>query len=86
MSREAFIHTTRLVRFGLSDTQIASVNLSGERAQVTIAYRFMMPAISPNPIATETSEWWALEGGEWCKEDEPLVLPYPRQGESHPLS
>jgi hypothetical protein len=82
VSRDEFIGMTRLVRFGISDVQIASANLSGERAQVTISYRFMMPTISPNPIATETSEWWALEGGDWCKEDEPLALPFPRPGKS----
>lgn len=73
-----FLQLTRLTRFNLQDIRVARVNSKGDRAEVTISYRFLMPTVSQDMLASESTEVWLHEAGEWCKEDEPLILPFPR--------
>ncbi len=73
-----FLKQSRLIRFELKDVEVTHVEPVGQRMQVTVKYRFMAPTISPEPLPGETKEMWAREAtGTWCKEDEPLVRPFP---------
>jgi hypothetical protein len=52
---------------------------ASNKVQVTVSYRFLMPTVSSEPIAGDTTESWVRDvDQEWCKEDEPLVLPFPK--------
>jgi hypothetical protein len=83
VSQAQFLQMTRLVRFDLTDVHVAGVTTEGNRATVRIAYHFMMPTISTDPLPGEASEVWLREpDGQWCKEDEPIVLPFPAAGQS----
>ena len=78
VSREQFLQLTRLNRFNLTDVRVANVAAAGARSEVTITYRFFLPTLSDQPLEGRASDWWARDGtGVWCKEDEPLVLPFP---------
>ena len=79
--REQFLQLTRLTRFDLMDIHVVHTQPAGQRAQVTIAYRFAAPMVSEKPVDGQATETWGLEAnGSWCKEDEPVVLPFPKSG------
>jgi hypothetical protein len=74
-----FLSLTRLTRFDIRDVRVAPVVEATERIEVTVSFRFIAPPLLGEPIESQTKEWWAREAdGQWCKEDEPLVLPFPR--------
>jgi hypothetical protein len=76
-----YLQMTRLVRFDLRDVKIAGTTPSGGAVAVTIAYRFLMPTISDRPVDGQATEMWMRDtDGQWCKQDEPLLLPFPRGG------
>lgn len=78
VSQAQFLQLTRLVRFDLLEVRVASVVPMADRAEVTIAYRFMVPTLPEPERDGRTTEIWARDTNEqWCKEDEPLVLPFP---------
>jgi hypothetical protein len=72
-----YVKQTRLVRFQLQDVHIAKTTPDGARMQVTVAYRFVVPTLGPEPVSGETTEVWERSGRAWCKVDEPLLLPIP---------
>ena len=78
VSQADFLQMTRLVRFTLRDVKVSQMVAVGARAEITVDYRFMIPTL-PNPENSgQTKEMWARDpDGQWCKEDEPLVLPFP---------
>jgi hypothetical protein len=79
VSQTEYLQLTRLARFDLSDVRIAGTAPSAGGVAVTIAYRFLMPTISDRPLDGHATEIWTRDaGGEWCKQDEPVVLPFPR--------
>jgi hypothetical protein len=78
VSQAQFLQMTRLVRFDLRDVHVTRAALAGDRADVTIAYRFLMPTMVDQPLEGQTKETWARDtDGQWCKADEPVVLPFP---------
>ena len=81
VSRDQYLQLTRLTRFGLTDVKVTADPAAHGRAEVTVAYKYLMPTLDTRPLAGQTTEMWAQDkSGEWCKEDEPLVLPFPSGG------
>jgi hypothetical protein len=79
VSQPEFLQMTRLVRFDLSDIKIAAVVEEGDHANVRVTYKFPAPNITPGLLEGETTEAWRRDsGGQWCKQDEPLTLPFPQ--------
>lgn len=73
-----FMQMTRLLRFDLRDLKVAKVDLHGAKADVTIAYKFSLPTIPNEALDGQSSDTWSKGAdGQWCKDDEPLVLPFP---------
>jgi hypothetical protein len=73
-----FLQMTRLVRFDLRDIRVSLPASTGDRAEVTIAYRFLMPTLGDQLLDGQTKESWVRDSdGQWCKEDEPVLLPFP---------
>jgi hypothetical protein len=78
VSQGQFLQMTRLVRFDIQDVRVTGVTSSGDRAEATIAYKFLMPTLLNQLLDGRTTDVWARDAdGKWCKEDEPLVLPFP---------
>jgi hypothetical protein len=79
VSQPSFIQQTRLIRFDLRNVRVARVDQETDtRAVVHIRFRYLVPTLSPEPLDGEASDVWIKDAsGEWCKEDEPLVLPFP---------
>jgi hypothetical protein len=76
-----YVKQTRLTRFQMSDVQVRSTTPRRDGVEVTLSYRFLAPLVSPTPLDGETTEMWARDRkGSWCKQDEPLVLPFPTSG------
>lgn len=74
-----FLRLTRLTRFDIRDVRVAPVVEAADRVEVTVSFRFIAPPLSSEPIESQTREWWVRDDDhQWCKEDEPLVLPFPR--------
>jgi hypothetical protein len=81
VSHDQYLQLTRLTRFELTDVKVTADPAAHDRAQVTVAYKYMMPVIDTRPLEGKTTEMWAQDkNGEWCKEDEPLILPLPSGG------
>lgn len=81
VSRDQYLQLTRLTRFTLTDVKVIADPAAHGRAEVTVAYKYLMPVIDSRPLEGKTTELWAQDkNGEWCKEDEPLVLPFPSGG------
>jgi hypothetical protein len=79
VSQVEFVGLTRLTRLDIRGTQVTQVVHDGDRTDVTVSYTFLMPTVSSEPIAGDVTESWSREAdGSWCKEDEPLVLPFGR--------
>jgi len=79
VSQAQFLQLTRLVRFDLSDIRVVQATVSGDRAEVTIAYKFVAPLVSAQPLDGQAKETWVRDtDGQWCKEDEPVALPFPQ--------
>ena len=80
VSQSQFLHMTRLTRFDLSDSRVTSVTIkdqANDKAQVTVDYKFLVPTLSGQPVPGRVTELWALDpDGQWCKQDEPLVMPF----------
>lgn len=73
-----FMQMTRLLRFDLRDLKVAKADVRGGKADVTIAYTFSLPTIPGQSLAGQSSDTWSKGAdGQWCKDDEPLVLPFP---------
>jgi hypothetical protein len=74
-----FMQMTRLLRFDLRDLKVAQVKLSGtSKAEVTISYHFSLPTIAAQELDGQSMDTWSKDtDGQWCKDDEPLVLPFP---------
>ena len=78
VQRSEFLRLTRLTRFDLREVRVEPPRPAQGRAAVTVQLRFMAPFIAPEALQGRTTEWWSRDAdGEWCKEDEPLVLPFP---------
>jgi hypothetical protein len=78
VSQPQFLQMTRLVRFDLHDVAVRAVAIEGTRASVRVTYKFLLPTLADTLVDGEISEYWVREAsGEWCKEDEPLILPFP---------
>lgn len=79
VSLAQFLQLTRLVRFDLSEARVADVAVTGDRAQITITYKFMAPTLAGQLLDGRTIETWIRDpDGQWCREDEPLALPFPQ--------
>ena len=80
VSQSQFLQMTRLIRFDLTETRVTSVTIkdqANDKAQVTVDYKFLVPMLSAGPVSGRATELWALDpDGQWCKESEPLVLPF----------
>jgi hypothetical protein len=78
VSRDQYLQLTRLTRFDLTDVKVAADPEARGRAEVGVAYKYLFTPVSDKPLDGKTNEIWVQDGdGEWCKEDEPLVLPFP---------
>lgn len=78
VSQGQFLQMTRLVRFDLRDVRVTAAASSGDRAEVTVAYKFQMPTLADQLLDGQAKEMWVRDAdGQWCKEDEPLSLPFP---------
>jgi hypothetical protein len=87
VSLNDYTRLTRLNRFDLSDVRVAGIVQKQERYDVTISYRFVAPMITQDRLEGQATEAWKRDSnGQWCKEDEPAVLPTPRSGMSSPAS
>jgi uncharacterized protein YlxW (UPF0749 family) len=76
--REEFLKQTRLVRFDLRDISIGDVDVSGDRATVTVTYRMVVPTLGTDPVSSRIDEIWVKEpDGRWYKADETFVPPFP---------
>jgi hypothetical protein len=79
VSQSEFVALTRLTRLDIRETQVSRIDHAGDRAAVTVSYTFIMPMVSSDPLAGDVTEWWSREAdGRWCREDEPLILPFGR--------
>jgi len=80
VSQSQFLQMTRLIRFNLTETRVTSVTINdqaNDKAQVTVDYKFVVPTLSAEPVPGRVTELWALDpDGQWCKADEPFVLPF----------
>ena len=75
-----FVKQTRLIRFELMDVTVTDAVPVGDRIAVTVEFHFLAPKVSAKPLDGQATELWAKDtDGQWCKEDEPLVVPYPKQ-------
>jgi hypothetical protein len=75
-----YLLLTRLVRFDLRNIQVSKIALdqTGNRAAVTITYAFVFPTLPDQLAEAEATDTWLREAdGTWCKEDEPIALPFP---------
>jgi len=73
-----YLQQTRLVRFDLTDVHVSGAEPDGPRMKVRIGYRFLVPSLPQPEQSGQTMESWARGAdGLWCKEDEPLVVPFP---------
>jgi hypothetical protein len=73
-----FMMMTRLLRFDLRDLKVAKVERHGDKAEVTIAYKFTLMTVPDQDLEGQSSDVWSKGAdGQWCKDDEPLVLPFP---------
>ena len=78
VSRDQYLQLTRLTRFDLTEVKVTADPAARGRADVTVAYKYLFTAISDKPLDGKTSEIWMQDSdGQWCKEDESLVLPFP---------
>jgi hypothetical protein len=78
--RDEFLRQRRLVRFDVLRFEVATLRLSGDRAEVTVGYQTRFPTI-PQPIEAEVTESWTrMPDGRWYREATPLLLPYPSPG------
>ncbi len=75
-TRSEFQGLTRLVRFDILSFEVASHDVAGGKAKVTVRYRCRAPQM-PRPFDAEATEEWVREGRTWFKQDEPLLLPFP---------
>jgi hypothetical protein len=80
-----FVKMTRLTRFELKDVKVAKTTPVGERVEVTVKFQFMAPKISAEPLDGQAMDVWAKDtDGQWCKEDEPFVLPFQKTPNPEP--
>jgi hypothetical protein len=78
VSQPQLMQMTRLNRFDLKDISVSATMTGADRAQVTIAYKFMLPTLPGELVDAKATDAWSRDpDGQWCKEDEPLVLPFP---------
>lgn len=78
VSQAQYLQLSRLNRFDFVSVDVVGAEPIGDRFDVTIAYRFIAPTVSDQPLNGRTSERWARDSdGLWCKEDEPALLPFP---------
>ncbi|HEY6147966.1 MAG TPA: hypothetical protein VIZ69_09720 [Thermoanaerobaculia bacterium] len=77
-TKDDFLKKTRLVRFDILEFKIDAVAISGDRADVTIAYRTYSPPKIMDPIQAKVTEKWILDPDrKWYKERETILLPFP---------
>ncbi len=69
---------TRLVRFPILEFKVTSAELAADKATVTVWRKADTPGSPLGQVDSESQQVW-LRGtdGSWCKEDEPLLLPFP---------
>lgn len=80
-----FMKMTRLLRFDLRDLKVAKVERHGDKADVTIAYKFTLMTVPDQDLEGQSSDVWSQGAdGQWCKDDEPLVLPFPTSAAASP--
>lgn len=80
-----FITKTRLVRFDILEFRVVRAVVSGDQAEVTVAYRTVILTV-PEPVGSETTDTWVRDSdGRWYKEWEILVLPFPGQAGQRPV-
>ena len=85
VSQAQFLQMTRLVRFTLQNVKVTRTVPKGDRMEVTVDYRFLVPTLPEPEAGGQTKEIWARDAdGRWCKEDEPLVLPFPESTPTTP--
>lgn len=78
VSQPQFMQMTRLLRFDLRDIKVARIQMAGAKADVTISYQFAIPTMPDRQVEGQAQDAWSNgSDGQWCKEDEPLVLPFP---------
>lgn len=82
VSLNDFTKLTRLNRFDISDVRVVDITQDHLRYGVRIAYRFVAPMLTTERLDGEATEEWMRESnGQWCKADEPLALPFNRDGD-----
>lgn len=80
-----FLQLTRLVRFDLSEVRVAEAAVTGNRADVSVVYKFVAPMVSAQTLDGRAKETWIRDtDGQWCKEDEPIALPFPPGAQGPP--
>jgi hypothetical protein len=78
VSRDQYLQLTRLTRFDLTEVKVAADPAARGRADVIVEYKYRFTVISDAPLTGKTSEVWLQDSdGQWCKEDEAVVLPIP---------
>lgn len=76
--REEYMKLQRLLRYPLVEFTLTGAEVLDGRATVRIRARNDVPAHPLGSIDAETTQVWLQQAdGTWCKEDEPLLLPFP---------
>jgi hypothetical protein len=77
-TRTEYLKLTRLMRFPILEFSVAGAEAAEGKAVVTVRRK---ADAAPSPVGvfdSESQQVWVLGAdGTWCKEDEPLILPFP---------
>lgn len=73
-----FLKLTRLIRLSILEFRVSDAVVAAEKATVTVWRKTDAVGMPVGQFDSESKQVW-LRGadGTWCKEDEPLLLPFP---------
>jgi len=80
--RTEFLAMTRLVRYPILEFHVVrvAIDAGGKHAKATVGYRSSAPQV-PELFDSEVTDNWVLDpDGRWCKEQDELILPFPKEG------
>jgi hypothetical protein len=76
--KPSFLSMTRLIRFPILEFKVAGAEVTGDKATVTVWRKSDAVGMPVGQFESESQQVWLRSSdGSWCKEDEPLVLPFP---------
>jgi hypothetical protein len=76
--REEYLKLQRLVRYPILEFSLTGAGIDGPRATVTVHARNEVPGHPLGSMESDTPQVWLMTtDGRWCKEDEPLLVPFP---------